>query len=285
VARTGQPERFTGNVPGLGKWFSVYAFRVEAPERNRVAILVNDITEHRQIEEELRAASTLKDEFLGLVSHELRTPLTVIRGTASLLQRHEDLPAATHREIVADLVKESDRLRRVVENMLVLGRLQAGEKPPAEPLVLDRSIRQAVRRFLDIETVNRVRIGHLPEGAVVLGIQGYVEQIIQNFCSNAYKYSPPNTTVFISARVEQGYARVSVADRGRGLTTPEALFTPFYREPEIGPTTPGLGLGLAVTKRLVEAMGGTIRARPRRGGGSEFSFTLPIYADLTATTV
>jgi PAS domain S-box-containing protein len=278
VARTRQAERFVKESRGLGKWLSVYAFPTGEPAERFVAVLITDITEQKLAEEELRAASTLKDEFLGLVSHELRTPLTVIRGSASLLNRYGDLPDSTRGEIIQDLIKESDRLNRVVENMLALGRLQAGEKPPTEPLLVSRAIERAVERFLEDQELNRIRIGPTPRGAIVLGVEGYVEQILHNFLSNAYKYSPADTTVTVLARQEGGFVRISVADRGRGLVKPAALFAPFYRDPESSRTTPGLGLGLAVSKRLVEAMGGQISGKARRGGGSVFSFTLPLQA-------
>jgi PAS domain S-box-containing protein len=278
VARTRQGERFVKESLGLGKWFSVYAFPTGEPAEQRVAVLITDITEQKIAEHELRTASTLKDEFLSLVSHELRTPLTVIRGSASILDRYTDLPDSTRKEIVQDMIKESDRLNRVVENMLALGRLQAGEKPPIEPLMVSRAVEQSVARFLDDQLSNRIRIGPLAHGVIVLGVEGYVEQILHNFLSNAYKYSPPDATVTVSARQEGRFVRISVADRGRGLVNPESLFTPFYRDPESSRTTPGLGLGLAVSKRLVEAMDGEISGATRRGGGSVFSFTLPVQA-------
>ena len=163
--------------------------------------------------------------------------------------------------------------------MLLLGKLQAGQSLTMEPVVVDRVIRQAVARFLEHQEVDRVRIGPLPEQVIALGVHSYIDQVLNNFLSNAYKYSPHDTHVVVTSRCVNDFVRISVADRGRGVNNPGSLFVPFYRDPETSPLTPGLGLGLAVSRRLVEAMGGRITARSRRGGGSVFSFTLPLYPE------
>jgi PAS domain S-box-containing protein len=279
VEETGKPVRFTREVARMARWFSVYAFPTGAPGAAQVGVLLTDVTEQKVAEQDILAASALKDEFLSLVSHELRTPLTVLRGDASLLERYPDLPHDTRREIFHDLRIESERLHRLVENMLLLGRLQAGQPPLTEPVLVDRVVRQAVDRFLDQQAVDRVHIGPLPEQIIALGVHGYIDQVLNNFLSNAYKYSPPDTRVLVTARCFDDFVKISVADRGRGLPHPGSLFVPFYRDPETSPLTPGLGLGLAVSRRLVEAMGGEISARPRRGGGSVFSFTLRLYPE------
>ena len=121
-----------------------------------------------------------------------------------------------------------------------------------------------------------VSVTQLPERAIVLAVEGYVEQILHNLLSNAYKYSPENTPIDVCAQVEGDFVQIRVADRGRGVKSPESLFVAFSREDDEDGTVPGLGVGLAVCKRLVEVQGGEMQVESREGGGTIFSFTLPL---------
>jgi two-component system sensor histidine kinase KdpD len=108
--------------------------------------------------------------------------------------------------------------------------------------------------------------------------EGYLEQVIENLVSNAEKYSPSDEAITIEIERTSDQVRIHVLDRGAGLPDGEMdrLFDAFYRAPSTSRKAAGLGVGLAVCKRLVEAQGGEVWAQPRDGGGSEFGFALPI---------
>lgn len=230
--------------------------------------------EQLRVEEALREAMAAKDEFLGLVSHELRTPMTIVRGLSSVLNRHIEMPLEDLRQTYKDLAVESERLSRLIDNMLMLARAEAGQTRHAEPISVNRLLDSCVaviRKDLpDIEIV----LGLSPENQTVFGVETYVVQILHNLIENAFKYSPGGTSVEISVAEADDHVLISVADRGIGLDDPSVLFQPFLREMRAQAVAPGIGLGLAVSKRLVEAQGGTIWAESRSGGGSTFSFTL-----------
>lgn len=241
--------------------------------RLAVLLLCRDISERKQAEEALLSASRLKDEFLGLVSHELRTPLTTIRGYAGLLARHA-LPEDLLQQSLDDLLAESERLNRIVENMLILTRLQVGQTVPSESIEARAVVEQAIRSFLSAQPSARIVRGDFPARSRVLGVPAYIEQVIQNLLSNARKYSPETAPITVTGEVDEGFLHVHVMDKGPGIANPERIFDPFVREAETD-NVAGLGIGLTVCKRLMEAQGGTINAAARKNGGSVFTFSLP----------
>ena len=239
-----------------------------------------------RVEQELREAIAVKDEFLGLVSHELRTPMTVLRGLASVLNRHLDLPKEELREIYSDLAKESERLYRLIENMLAVARVEAGRNLATEAILVDKllaSCADALRRDMP-ELILEVNCEAV--GLMIAGAEAHIDQVLHNLVQNSRKYSPDGSPVEITAVRTDDAVQISVADRGVGIKDPAAIFLPFERG-DNAEHAPGLGLGLAVCKTLVEAQGGRIWAQAREGGGAVFSFTLPLYqypeADIPAS--
>jgi signal transduction histidine kinase len=232
--------------------------------------------------EELREANQAKDVFLGMMSHEMRTPLTVFGGYTEMLQRRwDELPQREINSILSEMARQSDRLLLMVENMLVVARSdeRRREVMEMEPVLLQRILPDICRE----QSHERGReIGSEIDATLppVLADEGYLRQVLQNLLSNADKYSPPSHPIDVSAAREGQAVRVVVADRGRGIPREhlDAIFEPFVRV-QGGATVPGAGLGLAVCERLVEAMGGRMSVRPRPGGGSEFSFTVPVLGD------
>jgi PAS domain S-box-containing protein len=229
--------------------------------------------------EELKKANAAKDEFLGLVSHELKTPITTIFGNAEVLRRRfEKLDEESRTAALSDISNEAERLHRIIDNLLVLARLERGQAIHAEPLLLRRLVEPIVaehrRRF-----PHRVIHVAAPRGTVpISGEPVYVEQVIRNLLSNAEKYSSPHTPIEVRIERVANSMAISVLDRGRGFSQEEAelIFTPFYRSPRTADVAGGVGVGLAVCKRLIEAQGGSIWARPREDGGAEIGFSLPL---------
>ena len=257
-----------------------------------VNVLV-DITERTQAEEALRdaaealrASNAVKDEFLGLVSHELRTPVTTIFGNARLLRDKGDHLAGDAREsMISDIAHDSERLLGIIENMLLLTRLEAGPQPELEPNVLPHVVRKAVESFGRRHPGRRVTMKAEPRHVIVEADRTYIELLVENLLANADKYSPQGADVDVDVRVRDDEAQVVVLDRGIGLSDVELaqIFAPFYRSEKAKRQANGIGIGLAVCKRVAEAQGGRMWVRPREGGGSEFGFALPLVepADLS----
>lgn len=236
-----------------------------------------DVTERRRAEDALRAANTVKDEFLGLVSHELRTPVTTIFGNARLLRDSEGVPER-HAGMVADIATDAERLLGLVENLLLLTRAGSEQQIDLEPQVLKHRIRTIIasfrRRHPDREIRLEVEVGDL----IVEADQGYLELLTDNLLGNAVKYSPGHEPIDVHVQRVGHEARVVVLDRGIGVQPEdtERLFAAFYRTDEARRMSGGLGIGLSAAKHVVTILGGRIWANPRDGGGSEFGYSLPL---------
>jgi signal transduction histidine kinase len=232
------------------------------------------IAAQARTEKALREAVAAKDEFLGLVSHELRTPMTVIVGLASVLRRNQEIPPDELAQSYSDLGHQSERLHRLIENMLTLARVQAGRAPLLEPISINRFLKAYAATLCEEIPGLILRSNELSRNQTVLGVESHLEQILRNLVENAYKYSPRGAAIDLCIAEGEGCVQISVADRGIGLQDAEAIFKPFHREPGAEGVALGLGLGLAVCKTLVEAQGGRIWAESRPGGGTIFTFTL-----------
>jgi PAS domain S-box-containing protein len=250
-----------------------------------VNVLV-DITDRVRVEdslrasaEALRASNAVKDEFLGLVSHELRTPVTTIFGNARLLRDKGDRLAQADRDsMVSDIAGEAERLLGVVENLLLLTRLESGIHPDPEPQVLAHVTRTVLESFQRRHPARAIELTSEPRHLIVEADRPYLDLILENLLGNAVKYSPARSPIEVVIRATDSEAQVLVLDRGIGLdgADPEQLFTAFYRTEAARSRSAGLGIGLAACKRVVESIGGRIWAAPRDGGGSEFGFALPL---------
>ncbi len=226
---------------------------------------------------EARKANDAKDEFLGLMSHELRTPITVIHGGARVLRsRGQAIDRETAEGILRDVERESERLSRMLENLLALSRAELDQEVVIEPVLLQRLVPALLPGLLPGQGRD-VTVTVKGEPEAVAGEPGYIEHILRNLVGNAAKYSPPGSPIEIVIRACPGGAEVAVLDRGFGVAPGEAerIFERFYRSDRTARLATGAGLGLAVCKRLVEAMSGQVWARPRDGGGLEVGFTLP----------
>jgi PAS domain S-box-containing protein len=236
-----------------------------------------DITERRRAEEAVRAANSVKDEFLGLVSHELRTPVTTIFGNARLLQSAEGLPNR-QAEMVGDIAADAERLLSLVENLLLMTRAASQQRIDLEPQVLGHAIRRIVEIFRRHHPEREIRLDIPSDELIVEGDQGYLELIVGNLLGNADKYSPDAEPIEVVIRRVRQEARVTVCDRGIGIPDDdvERLFTAFYRTDAARRLSGGLGIGLSASRHAVALLGGRIWASPREGGGSEFGFALPL---------
>ena len=230
---------------------------------------------------EATRANDAKDEFLGMMSHELRTPITVIHGGARVLRsRAEHLDRETRDGLLNDIERESERLSRMLENLLALARAELDGDVTLEPVLLQRLLPRLIESQ-GPATGRVVTLRAEGDAPAVAAEPGYIEHIVRNLVGNARKYSPPDAPIEVVLAGREGGAAVKVLDRGFGIAGDEAgkIFERFYRSDRTSRLAGGAGLGLAVCKRLVEAMSGEIWATPREGGGLEVGFSLPAYRE------
>jgi K+-sensing histidine kinase KdpD len=213
-----------------------------------------------------------------MLSHELRTPITTVYGGSKLLARHTDAFEPQILAIVADIENESERLYRLVEDLVVLTKseaatLDAGREPVLLQRILPRLVSAEARRWPTLEFDVQCTTDMPP----VLAEQTYVEQIVRNLLTNAAKYGGARGRVDVRGERDGDDVIVRVLDRGPGFPEDDAsrLFDIYYRSPQVTRRAAGAGIGLFVSKALVDAMGGRIWAGERNGGGAEFGFALP----------
>jgi len=248
-----------------------------APLRNRhgevvrAVVVIQDITR-------LREAEQLKDDFLSLISHEFRTPVTTIHGGAHLLaQRGDALDPETRRKLLDDIVAESIALDQMLANILTVTAIQAGRLEPAtEPILVSPVIRRATAAAVKAHN-HRFGVDLPARVPPAEGDEGLLSQVLRNLYDNAVKYSPAGSTITTSVAVADTHVTIHVTDQGSGIAS-EHLPHVFerFRRPGATPTVRGMGLGLYLSRHLIEAQGGHIGVTsPGPGKGATFSITLP----------
>jgi PAS domain S-box-containing protein len=282
----------TPKAPGLMRYWLASYYPVPGPDGSiqGAGVLFREITEEKRHAEErerlledLRPANATKDEFLGLISHELKTPITTILGNAQILRtKGERLDADSRATALYDIESEAQRLHGIIENLLVLARLDRGQELAIEPVFVRRILRETIDDFIQ-KTNRRIELDVPDRYAFVMADAVYIRQVVENLLSNAHKYSPQEEPVIVSAALEGTELCVRVIDHGVGFTDEEAalLFQPFYRAERTARDVSGVGIGLAVCNRIIEALGGRMWAASGNGGGAEIGFALPLAEDET----
>ncbi len=229
----------------------------------------------------LEESDQLKSAILSSVSHELRTPLSTIKAAASSLRGKEvswDSPARA--ELVAAIDDEADHLNLLVGNLLDMSRIESGAlKPRREWNILPEIVGSVLGRMKHLTVEHKLKID-IPESLPLIPVD-YVqmEQVFTNLVSNSLKYAPANTTVSISAQMEEDTIYVQVSNQGPQVPPEhlERIFDKFYRVTAADRVT-GTGLGLSICKGIIEAHGGRIWAE-NLTDGLAFNFTLPLTWD------
>ena len=226
----------------------------------------------------LGQADRLKSDFVSTVSHELRTPLTSICGFVdTVLLQWERLDDDAKKELLERTSWNAKELRRLIEQVLAFSALDAGEHLPGLGAYwLRPGIEELVRHIAPAMRDCPVEID-IPSDLVVLANTETIHHAIGNLLTNAGKFSPAGSPVRVEARAEGAMARVSVIDRGRGIAPDEQerIFERFYRSAATGDTR-GTGIGLAIVRTSVEAIGGTVAVTSTPGEGSRFDVLLPL---------
>ncbi|HSN13378.1 MAG TPA: ATP-binding protein [Anaeromyxobacteraceae bacterium] len=223
----------------------------------------------------------LRSGLLSAVSHDFRTPLAAVVGAATTLRDEADvLDDATRRELTEAICDEAERLERLVSNLLDMTRLDSGAvEPKREWVPLDEVLGSALGRLERMLAGRQVTTTLHADAAMVSIDPILIEQLIVNLLENAAKYTPSNSVIELSAARAGAAVVLDVSDRGPGIPAgeEERIFERFRRGAH--PGVRGVGLGLAVSRAIATAHGGTLVASGRPGGGATFRLTLPLPAE------
>jgi signal transduction histidine kinase len=239
--------------------------------------------EHDQVLR-LQELDRLRDQFISVVSHELRSPLTSIRGWVEVLAEDGDDLDPAQREALGRVGRNTDRLTRLVSDLLDLTRVDAGDlNMEAGDVDLSELTRDALAGVACGDSAARLTVTtSIADGVAVRGDASRLAQVVDNLCSNAVKYTPAGGSVNVSLTAAEGLSVLRVADSGIGIPPEERehLFQRFFRASTATDRgIKGTGLGLAISKAIVERHGGTIAAEDAVGGGTAFAVTLPLAAE------
>jgi PAS domain S-box-containing protein len=259
---------------GTERWISALGNTVyDANDKPQIMSgICIDITERKK-------AEAIKDEFIGMVSHELKTPLTVVNGALSVAMT-ESVSDEDRKQLLEDAVWGTRTMSDIVDNLLELSRWQSNRLKLTTSAIDLRSAIQRMTERASHESDRQTLIFDVADDLPFVNADEVrIERILDNLISNAIKYSPGGGEVRVSARREGNSVVMSVSDHGIGIAPQdvEKLFQPFGRLENHfeGTAIQGVGLGLVVCKRLVEAHGGRIWVESEVGKGSTFFFTLP----------
>ena len=232
----------------------------------------------REAGEEMKAEQ-IKRDFVSMVSHELRSPLTPLRGfLTSLVEGTVDDSPETRQEYYRIMLRQAQRLERIVNDMLDVSLIEAGGLVvDLQPVPLDHVLDRLISEFRDQHPDRPVVLHDLVEPVVVFADPFRVEQVVLNLLSNADKYTPRGLPIDVLVTPGDGSVTISVRDRGEGIAPRhrDMIFDRFYRvQDSSGARPPGTGLGLYIARTLVEAMSGRIWVDSELGVGTTFSFSL-----------
>jgi signal transduction histidine kinase len=232
----------------------------------------------RDAGEEMKAEQ-IKRDFVSMVSHELRSPLTPLRGfLSSLVEGTVDDAPEKRQEYYRIMLRQAQRLERVVNDMLDVSLIEAGGLVvDLQPVSLDHVLSRLVKEFREQHPDRPVVLRDPDESVIVFADPFRVEQVVLNLLSNAHKYTPAALPIRVSTMSCEGSVTIAVRDHGEGIAPEhrEAIFDRFYRVQEgTAAGQPGTGLGLYIAQTLVEAMSGRIWVDSELGAGTTFSFSL-----------
>jgi NtrC-family two-component system sensor histidine kinase KinB len=256
-------------------WLSAGAAPIRTPDGTSLGAVVTltDITAQHALREQ-------QSTFLHMVSHDLRVPLTIIQGHQQMLERTLETAVLdeTSQVCMQAIGRAAQRMNAMIEDLVEAARLEGGQlRLDPHPLDLESYLSELLQRAAGMLEISRITV-ELPKNlpAVCVDIDR-MDRIILNLLSNALKYSEPDTPVALRARRDDREVALTIIDQGQGIPAEgiPQLFGRFYRVPG-GRKAEGIGLGLYITRLLVEAHGGHITVESTEGRGSAFTVTLPI---------
>jgi len=220
----------------------------------------------------------LRNSLLATLSHDLRTPLAALQGLGETLALTRPALTREQLDIARAITQEARRLAALVNNLLDMARIESGEvKLRKQWHAIEEVVGSALLAAKAALGQRRVDVRAAPDLPLVEYDAILIERVLYNLVENAAKYTPPDATIAISAEAAGGDLVVRVSDTGPGIAKgqEDAIFDKFSRGVSES-TTPGVGLGLAISRAIVEAHGGRISAANSAGGGAVLTFTLPL---------
>jgi signal transduction histidine kinase len=262
-----------------------FSGHVEVPNRDEIGALAADVNrmsdELQRLYQELETASSHKSDFLATMSHELRTPLNAVIGFSEVL--HEQMFGGLNERQLAyvkDVLEAGEHLLSLINDVLDLAKIEAGRMElELSEVAIPEVLRSAVSMHAERASRGGVELSLTtePEEITISADGRRVRQIVFNLVSNAVKLTPAEGRVDISAQLDDGQVEIAVADTGPGIA-PEELETIFeeFKQARDGKRAEGTGLGLPLSRKLVELHGGRLRVESVVGRGSTFRFTIPV---------
>jgi signal transduction histidine kinase len=276
----------THDFPSIGRHAMLLNARRnrEFSQINLVLMVIDDITELKRAHEALREVDRRRSEFITTVSHELRTPLQSIMGFTKLLVQGKAPDPITQTRFLNTIDKESERLAELIGDLLDISRLESGKFVlKRQRLSLRDTIRSAIYELGNLFKEKAILIvDNIPEGLPEIEAdESRIKEVMLNLVGNAIKFSSEGGKITVNAQATHNEILVQIIDQGIGIPA-EALPNLFQKFYQINGSSTrirgGLGIGLYITKQIVEAHGGQIRVESKLNQGSTFSFTLPLTA-------
>ena len=275
VLKLQRPNFFESEMQTEEKILSLYfAPFSEVDSSGGVLVVLHDVTaQHRQEEQ--------RKEFVANVSHELRTPLTNVRSYAETLRDAEDIPRETENSFLDIIISESDRMTHIVQDLLVLSRLDNGRTEMNMARFDFSAALESVLRSVELSARQHrhtlsASYDVLP---LIIGDRGRIEQVMLNIIGNSIKYTPDGGSITVTGRADQDNVYLVVSDTGIGIPEKdrERIFERFYRVDKArSRESGGTGLGLSIAKEIVDRHGGKIAVIGKEGPGTAVQLTLPI---------
>jgi two-component system sensor histidine kinase SenX3 len=269
--------RLPGSLAGSGpRLVGVHGVRLNSgttPAPGPVALVLQDVTETRRVE-------AVRRDFVANVGHELKTPVGALALLAEAIEGAADDPEAVQR-FAGRIAHESDRLARLVRELIDLSRLQGGEPlPELAPVDVDRVLAEAVDRTRTAAQAKGLTIAvGGRSGLVVQGVESQLATAVTNLLANAVAYSTGEGRIALAARARSGFAEIAVTDSGIGIPRQDRqrVFERFYRvDQSRASSTGGTGLGLAIVKHVASNHGGSVSVWSEEGLGSTFTLRIPL---------
>lgn len=253
-------------------------FDVRIPEDSHAEELQKVAKSFNYMASELSHNEMMKNDFIENVSHEYKTPLSAIEGYATLLQT-PGLDEKTRQEYTSKIITNTKRMNNLVSNILLLTRLQDEDTEIAkETFSLDEQIRETILMFEQEWAERNIDLEVDLDDALVYGNKALLGEVWQNLINNAFKFVKDNGEIHIMLHIIEGQIQVTISDNGIGMTKEELqhMFDKFYQADK-SRTTVGNGLGLSLSKRIIDLHHGTIDAESEKGKGTRFIVSLPSY--------
>ncbi len=253
---------------------------------NLAALAIN----HKRAMAALSNSDQLKSEFISTAAHELRTPIASILGFAELLAEPDSsntFSTEQRHSFLHEIIESTEHLNQIIDDILDLGRIESGRCLPMrkEPTRLAELLTKVVNRFR-LEGKHILTLDVTPEIPDLIPVdQHRINQVLDNILSNATKYSPPGSSIAITAARSGCVCQITIVDQGIGMNSDQVrqVFDKFYRADASDTAVRGLGLGMSIVKQIVEDHGGRIWVESAEGKGCKVTFTLPITAPLKET--